>query len=245
MARTRLRVVAERAGVSVATAPPVMTDGPSVGIYGPTRERVGAAAETLGCSPVARCIRCRPVRSFGAVVERGLVIPDPESGEQEVVRRVPRVGHLRLATVADERGRQTAVLCLSVATAALIYLVAGARGLRVPNGPSVPIHRDAELPAVELERSVAFLVLPVKEVLLPGGSRAPMERLGGLSSSVGAETPGRSTSKLPGVDVDAPIEVLVTTGFRRAAAVETARHAVGARTKPLQIAPGERDSTHA
>jgi hypothetical protein len=50
---------------------------------------------------------------------------------------------------------------------------------------------------------------------------------------------------LPGVDVDAPIEVLVTTGFRRAAAVETARHAVGARSKPLQIALGERDSAHA
>jgi hypothetical protein len=110
VARTRLRVVAERAGVSVATAPPVMT---------------------------------------------------------------PRVGHPRLATVADERGRQTAVLCLSVATAALIYLVAGARGLRVPNGPSVPIHRDAELPAVA---SAVFRAAPVPRLRVdpPRSCPAPM-----------------------------------------------------------------------
>ncbi len=100
---TTLKVVASRAGVSIATAARVLQGDPTLSVRPATRERVMAAANDLGYRPnrVASGLRTRRTGTIA------LVLPDPQNvAWGETLRGVERAaaGREYVVVVADAHG---------------------------------------------------------------------------------------------------------------------------------------------
>ena len=100
---TTLKVVAARAGVSLATAARVLRDDPTLSVRPATRERVVGAARDLGYRPNRLASGLR-TRRTGTIA---LVLPDPQNvAWSETLRGVERAAAAReyVVVVADAHG---------------------------------------------------------------------------------------------------------------------------------------------